>query len=136
MNQITMNKQDFSRIRQSISQAKKSNTIKIEEAEILLKELNSAKLLNPEEISADLVTMNTEVEILFKNTNKSATIKIVYPQDANIKERKISIFSPVASALIGYKVGDEINWKLPSGETKIVITKIIYQPEAAGNFDQ
>ena len=62
-------------------------------------------------------------------------VKIVYPQDANLKENKISIFSPIATALIGYKIGDEIEWIVPGGMTKIKIVDLIYQPEAAGDFD-
>ena len=53
---------------------------------------------------------------------------------ANFRENKISIFSPVATALIGYKESDEIEWMVPSGMTKIRIDKIIYQPEAAGDY--
>lgn len=60
--------------------------------------------------------------------------QIVYPGAANIKENKISILSPVATALIGYKVSDEIEWIVPSGLTKIRIEEIVYQPEAAGHF--
>ena len=60
--------------------------------------------------------------------------QIVYPDQANIKENKISIFSPVATALIGYKVSDEIEWIVPSGMTKIRIDEIIYQSEASGDY--
>jgi len=41
----------------------------------------------------------------------------------------------VATALIGYKVSDEIEWVVPSGMTRIRIEEIIYQPEAEGNYD-
>ena len=51
------------------------------------------------------------------------------------KENKISIFSPIATALIGYKVQDEVEWLVPAGLTKIRIDEIIYQPEAAGDFN-
>jgi regulator of nucleoside diphosphate kinase len=44
-------------------------------------------------------------------------------------------FSPIATALIGYKVGDEIEWIIPAGLTKIRIDEIIYQPEAAGHYN-
>ncbi len=54
---------------------------------------------------------------------------------SNLKENKISIFSPIATALIGYKIGDEIEWIVPGGMTKIKIVELIYQPEAAGDFD-
>ncbi|MCE9538496.1 MAG: GreA/GreB family elongation factor, partial [Bacteroidetes bacterium] len=47
----------------------------------------------------------------------------------------ISIFSPIATALIGYKVSNEIEWIVPSGLTRIRIDEIIYQPEAAGDYN-
>ncbi|WP_018341724.1 GreA/GreB family elongation factor [Cytophaga aurantiaca] len=48
---------------------------------------------------------------------------------------KISIFSAIATALIGYKIGDEIEWCAPAGMTKIKIEEILYQPEAAGDYN-
>ena len=135
MKQILITKQDFTRIHKSISDAKQNNIIKKEDAEKLLNELHSAKIVESEEIPADVVTMNSVVKIHFQNNKTTTEFKIVYPDQADIKAKKISIFSPVASALIGYRVNDEIDWIVPSGVTKIVIDEIIYQPEAAGDFD-
>lgn len=135
MKQILITKQDFTRIHKSISDAKQKNSIKKEDAEKLLHELHVAKIVKSEEIPADVVTMNSVVKIHFENNKTITEFKIVYPDQADIKAKKISIFSPVASALIGYSVKDEIDWIVPSGMTKIIIDEIIYQPEAAGDFD-
>jgi regulator of nucleoside diphosphate kinase len=135
MTQIILNKLDFSRIYKCINDARRLNTIGNNEAENLLNELTSAKVVEPHEIPRDVVTMNSVVRISFLNTNKTTQFQIVYPDQANIKEKKISIFSPVATALIGYKVSDEIEWIVPSGLTKLRIDEIIYQPEAAGDYD-
>lgn len=135
MTQIILSKLDFSRIYKCISDAKRLNTIGAKEIENLLKELNSAKVVEPHEIPCDVVTMNSIVKISFLNTSKTIKFQIVYPDQANIKENKISIFSPVATALIGYKVSDEIEWIVPLGLTKLRIDEIIYQPEAAGDYD-
>lgn len=135
MNKIILSKLDFSRINKSIHDARRMKTIGSKEAEILLNELNSAEIVEPHEIPHDVVTMNSIVKISFLNANKTLQFQIVYPDQANIKENKISIFSPVATALIGYKKSDEIEWIVPSGLTKIRIDEIIYQPEAAGDFD-
>lgn len=136
MKQVIITKQDFNKIHRSITDAKAKNAIKKEEAEKLLAELKSAKIVEQEEIDSDVVTMNSIVKIHFQNNKNSLEFQLVYPADANIKDHKISIFSSVASALIGYRVGDEIDWLIPSGMTKIVIDEIIYQPEASGNFDE
>lgn len=135
MNKIILSKLDFTRIHKCINDARRAKTIGANEADILLKELNSAIVVEPNEIPRDVVTMNSVVKISFLNANKTLQFQIVYPDQANIKENKISIFSPVATALIGYKVSDEIEWIVPSGLTKLRIDEIIYQPEAAGNFD-
>ena len=135
MSQVIITKQDFNKIHRSITDAKARNSIKKEEAEKLLAELKSAKIVEQDQIDGDVVTMNSIVKIHFQNNKTTMEFQLVYPADANIKEKKISIFSSVASALIGYKVGDEIDWLIPSGMTKIVIDEIIYQPEAARDFD-
>lgn len=135
MNKIILSKLDFARIHKSIHDARRMKTIGAKEADILLNELHSAKVVEPNEIPRDVVTMNSIVKISFLSVSKTLQFQIVYPDQANIKENKISIFSPVATALIGYKVSDEIEWAVPSGLTKIRIDEIIYQPEAAGDYD-
>jgi len=135
MNSIILSSLDVSRIQGSIRKARLSKSISASEAEKLMDELNSAKIVEPQEIPVDVVTMNSIVKISFLNTKKEVSFQIVYPDQANIRENKISIFSPVATALIGYKVSDEIEWVVPSGLTRIRIDEIIYQPEAAGDYD-
>ena len=135
MKQVIITKQDYNRINRSITEAKARNSIKKEEAEKLLAELKSAKIVDQENIDKDVVTMNSIVKIHFQNNKTNMEFQLVYPADADLKQKKISIFSAVASALIGYRVGDEIDWLIPSGMTKIVIDEVLYQPEAAGDFD-
>ena len=135
MNQIIISKLDYTRILKCINDARQMNTIGVQEAENLTKELNSAKVVEPGEIPDNVVTMNSIVKINFLNTNKTLRIQIVYPDQANMKENKISIFSPVATALIGYKKDYEVEWIVPSGLTKLRIDDIIYQPEAEGDFE-
>ena len=79
--------------------------------------------------------MNSKVIISFVETEKKIELQIIYPHDANVKENLISIFSPIAADLIGYKEGDIIDWIVPSGPTSIKVDKIIYQPEAAGKYN-
>ena len=135
MKKVTLTKNDYTRIYKAITDAKNSKTINSNEAEKLLSELSKAEIVPSEKIDNDVVTMNSEVKLFFENTQKEQSFKIVYPQDSNLKENKISIFSPIATALIGYKIGDEIEWIVPGGMTKIKIVDLIYQPEAAGDFD-
>lgn len=134
MSKIIINRLDYARIKKCISDAKQFKSISNAEAEKLMKELDSARIVEPEAIPSNVVTMNSIVSLSFLNNNTHVQFQIVYPDQANIKENKISIFSPIATALIGYKVEDEIEWIVPAGITKIRIDEIIYQPEAAGDY--
>ncbi|HMU77992.1 MAG TPA: nucleoside diphosphate kinase regulator [Bacteroidia bacterium] len=135
MSKLIINRLDYARIKKSISDAKQFKSITNTEAEKLLQELDAAKIVEPEAIPSNVVTMNSIVKLSFLNNDKNIQFQIVYPEQANIKENKISIFSPIATALIGYKVSDEVEWIVPAGLTRIRIDEIIYQPEAAGDFD-
>ena len=134
MSKIIINRLDYARIKKCINDAKQFKSISNAEAEKLINELDFAKIVEPEAIPSNVVTMNSIVRLSFLNNNKQVQFQIVYPDQANFKENKISIFSPIATALIGYKVGDEIEWIVPAGLTNIRIDEIIYQPEAAGDY--
>ncbi|MBS1558953.1 MAG: nucleoside diphosphate kinase regulator [Bacteroidetes bacterium] len=135
MSKLIINRLDYARIKKCISDAKQFKSISKTEADKLIKELDSAEVVEPEEVPSNVVTMNSIVKLSFLNSNKQIQFQIVYPDQANVKENKISIFSPIATALIGYKVKDEIEWIVPAGLTRIRVDAIVYQPEAAGDYN-
>lgn len=135
MSRLIINKLDYSRIKNCINDAKQVRSISASDAENLIKELDQAKVVDPKKIPANIVTMNSIVKISFLNTMRQVEFQIVYPNQADLKRNKISIFSPIATALIGYKVNDEIEWIVPAGPTKIRIDSIVYQPESSGDFN-
>src|SRR5690606_22987556 len=117
MSSLIINRLDYARIKKCINDAKQFKSISNTEAEKLMKELDSAKIVEPDAIPSNVVTMNSIVKMSFLNNKKQVQFQIVYPNQANHKENKISIFSPIAPALIGYKVADEIEWIVPAGLT-------------------
>lgn len=135
MKKLIVNRLDYARIKKSISDARQFNSISKADADKLISELDSASIVEPESVPSDVVTMNTIVKLSFLNNDKQVQFQIVYPDQANFKENKISIFSPIATALIGYRLKDEIEWIVPSGITRMRIDEIIYQPEAAGHLN-
>lgn len=78
-------------------------------------ELDRATILNPEEIPPDVVTMNLRVQFKTLETDSTSEITIVYPSDADSSQARVSILAPVGAALIGLRVGDKIEWVLPTG---------------------
>lgn len=101
----------------------------------LCEELDRAEVVDPKDIPNNVVTMNSQIDVESVESGKVMTLQLVYPDDAEIKEQKISIFSPIGTAIIGYEVGDVIDWPVPSGTKKFKITNIRYQPESSGDFD-
>ncbi len=64
------------------------------------------------------VHMNSEVEFRDDSTGRTQTVTLVYPQDADISQRKVSVLTPVGTALIGLRCGSSITWETPAGEVR------------------
>jgi regulator of nucleoside diphosphate kinase len=62
------------------------------------------------------------------------TYTLVFPSEADIKQRKISILAPIGTAILGYQVGDTVIWQVPAKQRRIKIHRILYQPEASGDY--
>jgi len=97
-------------------------------------ELRRAKVVAPTSIPADIVTMNSKIRLTDLDSGKEVTYQLVFPGDADAGQNKISILAPIGTALIGFKVGDTVEWGAPAGVKRMKIEEILYQPEAAGDF--
>lgn len=104
------------------------------EVEALGKELKRARILSSREIPPDVITMNSIVQIKQTQSTAGMEIKIVYPNDANLHKKRISVLAPIGTAIIGCQVGDEVKWKVLDETHSCKVEKILYQPEAAGDW--
>jgi regulator of nucleoside diphosphate kinase len=98
-------------------------------------ELRRGHLVAPKDVPADVVTMNSRVLLRDAKTGDEFTYTLVFPKDANIDKGAISVLAPVGTAILGYREGDSVTWKVPSGERTLEIVNVLFQPEAAGNFN-
>lgn len=98
-------------------------------------ELQNAKVVGSGSVPENVVTMNTKLMYVDMDDGSKSEVTLVFPADADISTNRMSIFSPIGTALLGYKEGDIIEWDVPDGKAKIKIEKILYQPEAAGDLD-
>lgn len=97
--------------------------------EALDAELGRADIVPDKDLPTDVVTMNSVVTFLDLNSGEETTVSLVYPREASVDLMKISILSPVGSALIGLQIGGEINWPLPNGNRRLLRVINVIQPE-------
>lgn len=97
-------------------------------------ELSRARVVPSKTIPGDVITMNSKVRLIDLDSGGEMTYSLVFPGDANVAENKISVLAPIGTALIGYRVGDTIEWKVPGGLKKLKVEEILYQPERAGDY--
>jgi regulator of nucleoside diphosphate kinase len=103
-------------------------------SELLDWELRRATIVEQRSVSPDVVTMNSEVVYEDFATGARRTVRLVYPKDADASRGWISVLAPIGSALLGLKVGQEIEWALPAGRKRVFVVEIRYQPESRGDF--
>ncbi|HOI88329.1 MAG TPA: nucleoside diphosphate kinase regulator [Lentimicrobium sp.] len=135
MKEIIISTLDMARLRAHIDKARSGGIKAPINLTPLIEELDRAKVLSPDKMPPDVVTMNSIVKLDYLNSSKTMEIQIVYPEDANPAKQKISVFAPVATALLGFRKGDIVSWKVPTGMAELRISDIVYQPEAAGDLD-
>jgi regulator of nucleoside diphosphate kinase len=124
--EIYLTQNDFDRLLRLVE--KNKQLVKLEN------ELVRATIVPREQIPRDVVTMNSRVIFENETTGARREITLVYPQDADIDAGKISVTVPIGTALLGLRVGQSIDWELPSGATeRYRIIDVPYQPEAAGD---
>ncbi|MDD3375583.1 MAG: nucleoside diphosphate kinase regulator [Candidatus Omnitrophica bacterium] len=97
-------------------------------------ELDKAKIVKFKDIPKDVITMNSVIYLLDVAEGEVAVYKLVFPNQADASEDRVSILAPLGTALLGYSVGDIIEWKVPAGIAKWKVEKVLYQPEAAGDY--
>ena len=83
-----------------------------------------AKIVDVSRLSTDAVQIMSKVEMTNLATKSKMVYTIVSESEANLKEGKISIKTPIAQGLLNHKVGDEVEVKIPRGSIKLRIDKI------------
>ena len=98
-------------------------------------ELERAEVVEPAQMPADVITMNSTARFLDETSGEEHEMTLVYPRDADGSPHKVSILAPVGSALLGLRVGGSIEWPVPGGRTiRLRVLSIRYQPESSGEL--
>jgi regulator of nucleoside diphosphate kinase len=115
---------DHHRLSLLVHTAMKSQPRLREGLQALQSELLRADVMSPELIPATVVTMGATVEVEDLRSAEVDRYTLVYPEQADPAAGKISILSPIGTAIIGFAVGDVFTWKTPGGERRLRINAV------------
>ena len=129
---IILSEQDLNRLETMLEhQAKLTETMKLLEGE-----LARAEVVKPDQLPANVVSMNAKVLITIAPSIQSSEITLVYPHDFRGETGQVNIVAPIGAAILGLAEGQEIEWPQPDGHMmKVKVEKVLYQPEREGDFN-
>ncbi len=131
---IYITKTDLERLRAKLAQ-RRATSGGSEYSATLQAELEKAVIVESKEIPGDVITMHSTLELTDLDTGETEVHTLVFPDEADIGQRKLSVLAPIGTAVLGYRVGDEFEWKVPAGVRRLKVSKVLYQPEASGDWD-
>ena len=128
---IIISQQDLQRLETMLDhQAKLSPTM-----QNLEDELARADVVAPQDVPANVVTMNARVLIVIAPAVEAMEITLVYPHDFRGDKGQVNVIAPIGAAILGLAEGQEIEWPQPDGHLmKVKIEKVLYQPEREGDY--
>lgn len=100
-------------------------------AEELSRELDRARILPPGRVSAGHVRIGSVVCYRDESTGRETRVRLVWPQDADIEQGRISVMTPIGVALIGMAAERSIDWTTRSGEVKRLTVVSVAEPAEA-----
>ena len=102
-------------------------------AEALAGVLRTARIVEPKHLPADVVTMHSRVTFVDEDTRRQYDVTLVYPAEADFAAHRLSVLTPVGSALLGARPGQTVDFTARNGEQKrMTVQTVSYQPEANG----
>ncbi|MFD1252879.1 MULTISPECIES: nucleoside diphosphate kinase regulator [Devosia] len=99
-------------------------------ADRLLNELDRARVVDDKKVPEDVARMGSRVTYR-TNDDKEIAVTLVYPAEANIDEGKISVMTPIGTALIGLRKGQSITWRDRADKRHMLTVLDVEAPVAA-----
>lgn len=102
-------------------------------AEALADVLRAARVVEPQQVPADVVTMRSRVAFVDEDTQRAYDVTLVYPAEADFAAHRLSVLTPVGSALLGAQQGQSVRFAARNGQhRRLTVRSVSYQPEANG----
>lgn len=131
---IMITQNDYDHLKELLSSAFTHAISPSDYLDSLEAELELAEVIDPERVPKNVVTMNSTVKLRDLDSQELEVYTLVFPDEADIANRKLSVLAPVGTAILGQRVGDVLRWRVPSGWRRLKVERVLYQPERAGVF--
>lgn len=96
-------------------------------------ELNRAKIVSHDKLPAEVISVNSVVELEDLADGELLRYTLVFPEEADATEGKISILAPLGTGMLGYKKGDTFEWTTPGGLMKWKVCEVTHRPQSEIN---
>jgi len=96
--------------------------------------LERCRVVEPASVPNGVVTMQSRVVVRDLKSDEPETYTLVFPDDADINDGKLSVLAPLGTALLGTQAGQVVEFAAPAGVRRLTVEEVLYQPEAAGHF--
>ena len=126
---IHVTNQDLLRLRRVIGSASRTSVLDREHLEVLPAELDRAVIIDDEDIPPDVIRMRTHVRVRDSTSQQTEDYTLVYPWEADVHLNLLSVLAPLGTALLGYREGDHIDWRLPGGVRELRVERILGQED-------
>ena len=120
---IELSRADLERLR-AILDPRKASFQDREHLLDLQQEIDEARIVDTDDMDADVVTMQSEVRVRDRTTGVSRDYRLVSPANADLAAGRLSVLAPLGTALLGYREGDEVEWQMPGGPRLVRIEKV------------
>lgn len=92
-------------------------------------ELARAQLVASQDIPADVVTMDSHISVCDLDSNETLEFTLSWPERSDPTSGLINVLAPLGMALLGCRVGQEVEWPVPNGTRRLRVEQVISQPE-------
>jgi regulator of nucleoside diphosphate kinase len=105
-----------------------------EVTERLLQEIERSQVVPSAELPPDVVTIGSRMTFIDESTRQEQTVTVVFPPDADIAERRVSVLTPIGAALIGLARGASIGWETRTGQRRELTVIAVSPPQSNGSM--
>jgi regulator of nucleoside diphosphate kinase len=133
--QITLTFEDVTRLRAVLASRFTKVLSDTELVPSLHAKLDRARIVAADEFPADVVTMNSTVTLRDLETQEVETYTLVYPHEADIANGRLSVLTPVGTAILGCRVRDTLRWPVPVGWRRLKVEDVWHHPKRGETFE-